>query len=41
MEIFVGFITGVLVGFELDETDDCHYLHIELFIVQITFKWDK
>lgn len=41
MEIFVSLITGVLAGFELDESDECNFLIIALFIVQITFKWDK
>lgn len=41
MQIFVNLITGVLAGFELDETDECNFLIIALFIVQITFKWNK
>jgi len=41
MNCYVSFITGVLVGIELEETDECNYLHLNLFIVNIMFEWDK
>jgi hypothetical protein len=41
MRCYCSFITGVMVGLELEESEEYNYLIIELFIVQFIFEWDK
>jgi hypothetical protein len=41
MRCYCSLISGVMVGLELEESEDCHYLIIELFIVQFIFEWEK
>jgi hypothetical protein len=41
MGCHISLITGVLAGFELDETDEFNFLVVALFIIQLTFQWDK
>jgi hypothetical protein len=41
MRCYFSFITGVMVGLELEESEDCNYLIVELFIVQFIFEWEK
>lgn len=41
--IDLGFITGVMVGFELydDNEEECTSLILDLFIVRVVFTWWK
>jgi hypothetical protein len=41
MHCYVGLITGVMVGIELEQDNDYNYLIVELFIVQFIFEWNK
>jgi hypothetical protein len=41
MRCYFSFITGVMVGLELEQDNDYNYLIVELFIVQFVFEWDR
>jgi hypothetical protein len=41
MHCYISLISGVMVGLELEESEDYNYLIIELFIVQFIFEWEK
>ena len=40
-QCYISFITGVMLGAELAEDEESHFLVVDLLIIQFLFEWEK
>jgi len=41
MICYIGFISGMLLGFELSNDDEFNYLIVDLLIIELVIEWDR
>lgn len=41
LRFYIGPITGIMLGFELSENEECSFLILDLVFVEVILEWDK